>query len=134
MHSRISEKKVITERWSEADLPTAVHVVFVVVGTVVVDNKNEVFHIQTSSTHRRSYLQTDRQTDMGICAGPIAWNRLPSSLHELTHIKTFFQTKTFLFQQAYQHKKHVAVLRPTFYVVIRLSVGNYFYVPKLLWG
>ena len=37
------------------------------------------------------------------CAGPRAENSLPSSLHELTHTKTFKrQLKTFLFQQAYQ--------------------------------
>ena len=36
------------------------------------------------------------------CAGPRAWNSLPSSLQELTDTKTFRRKlKTFLFQQAY---------------------------------
>jgi len=36
------------------------------------------------------------------CAGPRAWNSLPSSLQELTDTKTFKRKlKTFLFQQAY---------------------------------
>jgi len=36
------------------------------------------------------------------CAGPRAWNGLPSSLQELTDNKTFKRKlKTFLFQQAY---------------------------------
>ena len=36
------------------------------------------------------------------CAGPKAWNSLPSSLQELTDTKTFKRKlKTFLFQQAY---------------------------------
>ena len=39
------------------------------------------------------------------CAGPTAWNSLPSSLHKLTDTKTFKrQLKAFLFQQAYQQK------------------------------
>jgi len=37
------------------------------------------------------------------CAGPRAWNGLPSSLQELTDTKTFKRKlKTFLFQQAYK--------------------------------
>ena len=40
---------------------------------------------------------------MMMCAGPRAWNSLPSSLQELTDTKTFKRRlKTFLFQHAYQ--------------------------------
>jgi len=59
------------------------------------------------------------------CAGPTAWNSLPPSLHELTHTETFkSQLKTFLFQQAYQQKKHMsAVLRPTLFHVVLFRIG-----------
>jgi len=52
------------------------------------------------------------------CAGPRAWNSLPSSLQELTDTKTFKRKlKTFLFQQAYHWT----------YVVLFVSFLSLFY-------
>ena len=52
--------------------------------------------------HIRLLLQSCRHERSFSCAGPRAWNSLPSSLQELTDTKTFkCKLKTFLFQQAY---------------------------------
>ena len=46
------------------------------------------------------------------CAGPRAWNSLPSSLQELTDTRTFKRRlKTFLFQQAYHWTRVVLSFR-----------------------
>ena len=61
------------------------------------------------STSSRHYEWQHTRLEFGersfSCAGPMAWNSLPSSLHEHTDTKTFKRKlKTFLFKQAYQQK------------------------------
>ena len=64
-------------------------------------------HPRLRSTSSRRYERQRTRLKFGersfSCAGPRAWNSLPSSLHELTDTKTFKrQLNAFLFQQAYQ--------------------------------
>ena len=61
------------------------------------------------------------------CAGPRAWNSLPSSLQELNDTKTFKRNlKTFLFQQAYNWT-YVALSRS-------FSTFSYFYYYVIRWS
>jgi len=76
----------------------------------------DVIRPRLRSTNSQRYERPCTRLKFGersfSCAGPRAWNSLPSLLHELTDTKTFKRRlKTFLFQQAYIIELYVVLSR-----------------------
>jgi len=90
------------------------------------------------STSSRRYERQRTHLKFGersfACAGPRAWNSLPSSLHELTGTKAFKRQLETFFQQAYNSRRNISLLclglyftLYNFVLFLRILTFNYYF-------